>query len=337
LTHAPAPTASARRGEARWAAACALLALCSVGSLLAWLFRLGTFAAWFWCFSVPAVGALIVIAVRVTRDMPGSRLATALRVGTIGGLVGTIGYDLFRVPFVLAGYRVLAPIDSYGVLLLGADSSSGWTGFAGWSFHFANGIGFGIAYACVALGRRWYWAVAWALVLETVTLVTPFAGIYGIRGKVGLIVIAYAAHLAYGAPLGRMVEHAGRTVQQLQQVSRYAVAQALWLLVVALFLWQRPFTVPARVAAGRAVAPGASAIVVHGRMSPAWLRVAPGGCAVIRNDDPAPYRLQGTRGTPQLDPATPTRVCFDKPGIHRLKTSGVAYSGGFVIVDREAA
>ena len=75
--------------------------------------------------------------------------------------MGTIGYDLFRLPFVASGLRVLAPIDSYGVLLLDAHTSSPLSGFAGWVYHFSNGIGFGIAYAAVALGRRrWYWAVA---------------------------------------------------------------------------------------------------------------------------------------------------------------------------------
>jgi hypothetical protein len=315
----------------------ALLALCSVASLLAWLFRLGTFKSWFWLMSAPALVALIAVGVFVSRNSPGSRLHTALVVGATGGLVGTLGYDLFRVPFVLAGLRVLAPIDSYGVLLLGANSSGPWTGFAGWCFHFANGIGFGIAYACVALGRRWYWAVVWALFLETVTLLTPFAGTYGIKGKAGLIAIAYAAHLAYGAPLGRMVENPERTVQQLQQVSPHTAVYAIVLLVVVLFLWQRPFTEPARIKAGERVAPGPSAIVVRGRLSPAWLRVAPGGCAVIKNEDTGPHHLEGANGGPELPPGVPTKVCFDRPGIHRLKTSSDAYSGGFVIVDREAA
>ena len=39
----------------------------------------------------------------------------------------------------------------------------------------SRGIGFGIAYAMLAPRRHWRWGVAWALLLETATVVTPFA------------------------------------------------------------------------------------------------------------------------------------------------------------------
>lgn len=59
-------------------------------------------------------------------------------------LLGPIGYDVFRVPFeVLGGLRLLAPIDSDGVLLLDAARRPRPRVWPGWSFHFANGIGFG--------------------------------------------------------------------------------------------------------------------------------------------------------------------------------------------------
>ena len=121
------------------------LGLCSVVPLLAWVYGLGSFAAWFWRLARPRGCVLGAIAWRVTRSRSGTNapagLQAVLVTGTVGGLVGTIGYDLFRVPFVASGLRVLAPIDSYGVLLLDARTSSPLSGFAGWVYHFSNESG----------------------------------------------------------------------------------------------------------------------------------------------------------------------------------------------------
>jgi hypothetical protein len=312
---------------------CALLGLLSVAPVLAWVHGLGSFEAWFWSTTVPAMGALVAVGLVVARRPDQRRLRTALITGTVGGLLGTVGYDAFRVPFAAAGLRVFAPIESYGVLLLGADSSSQWTSFAGWAYHFSNGIGFGVAYAAVALGRRWWWGVLWAMVLETVTIVTPFAAMYGLRGKVGLIGIAYAAHVAYGYPLGVVVERAEDSRRRLEGRSRRATSALLAGLTLALLGWHRPFLEPAPEREGRAVAPGPSALVRGGRFRPEWLRVGVGECAVFRNSDRTTYSISGP-GTPStLAAGSDTRVCFAESGVFRLRASDEAYSGGFVIVD----
>lgn len=325
-----------RARDAGLRALCAVLGLCPVAALLAWVFGLGPFAAWFWALSAPAILALCAIGLFVSRGTRHARLRTALVAGTAGGLLGTLGYDVFRLPFAAFGTRVFAPIDSYGVLLLGAPSSSPRTSIAGWAFHFSNGVGFGIAYACVALGARWWWGVAWGLTLETATIVTPFAGTYALRGA-GIITIAYAAHLAYGAPLGVLVQHGGATATKLAEIGPRATT---WLLVgtaLALVAWLRPFSTPSAVRAGEAVAPGPSAVVRGGRFQPEWLRVAPGGCVTLRNDDAAAYAIEAANGRPAIVPGATRAACFARAGIHRVRLGGAAYSGGFVIVDEEAA
>ena len=263
------------------------------------------------------------------------RLQTALVAGTIGGLIGTAGYDLFRVPFMVAGYRLLAPIDSYGVLLLGAPSSSALTGLAGWAFHFSNGVGFGIAYAVIALGRRWWWGVLWAMVLETATVLTPFVDTYALRGKWGLIAIAYAAHVFYGVPLGRWVERADVRVQQLHAMTRRPALLSLAILTAALLVWHHPWATTANDHAGEAVGPGPSAVVRHERFAPKWLHVGVGGCATLRNDDESTYKLKGVPGDIALVPHAATRVCFPKAGVQRVRTTTNPDAGGFVIVDKE--
>jgi hypothetical protein len=283
--------------------------LCSVVPLLAWVYGLGSFAAWFWRLAAPAALLLGLVAWRVSRP-GGDRygLRAVLVAGTVGGILGTVGYDLFRIPFVASGLRVLAPIDSYGVLLLDAPTSSPLSGFAGWAYHFSNGIGFGIAYAAVALGRRRWWGVGWAMVLETASVVTPFADSYNLRGKYGLIAIAYAAHIPYGLAIGWAAERGEALVGQLAAVSRRSTVYALAALVAALLVWHRPFS------AGDGEAATA---VGGGRFHPEWVRVPVGGCMTVRQDGRAERR------------------CFTEPGVHRVRLDDTPYSGGFVIVDPE--
>jgi hypothetical protein len=311
------------------------LGLASVASLLAWVFGLGTFSAWFWWFSFPAMVALATVGGLATRHGARPQLLLALRAGIVGGLLGTVGYDLFRVPFHLAGFRLLAPIDSYGVLILGAEGSSALSGFVGWCYHFSNGIGFGIAYAVVALGRRRWWAIAWAMVLETATVATPFAGTYAIAGKWHIIAIAYAAHVAYGWPLGRWVEDAPRRVGDLAQAVSRPVAATLGALSVGLLLWHQPWSADGDDRAGEAVASGPSAVVRGGRLAPTWVRLGVGECAAVRNDDDVTHRLSGAEGTPSLEPDRITDVCFTDDGVHRVRTSSKPDAGGYVIVDPE--
>lgn len=297
-------------------AAVALLGLLSVAPVLAWSFGLGSFRAWFLATTLPSVIALVVVAFRA------GGLRSTLALGAAGGVLGTIGYDVFRVPFVVSGLRLFAPIESYGVLLTGAHSSRPATAFAGWCYHLANGVGFGIAYGMVMRGRNRWWGVLWALVLETATVATPFATMYGLRGKWDIIGIAYAAHVFYGLPLGYVVE----------KQSPLPAVKMIGAFVLGLAVWLRPWSVPGATREGERVAPGPSAVVKDGRFAPGWLRLTKGGCAAIRNDDAVAYDLPKQHAT--LAPGTTTNVCFGTVGVLRVRTSTEPYSGGFVIVER---
>lgn len=304
----------------------ALLALMTVAPLLAWVYGLGRFSQWFLLVTLPSFVALAGIVVYASRAPRQARLRRALALGTLGGLVGTVGYDLVRVPLLLFGLRVLAPIESYGILLLDASSSNPFTGLAGWGYHFVNGICFGIAYAVLFLGRRWWWALVWAMVLETATVVTPFAAAYGLSGKWGLIALAYAAHIPYGMALGWFTERPEEVDRRLGgHSSRYALA-AVGAVAVFLVVWHRPWPPYETTDA---------ATISDGRLVPRWLRVPVGGCADITNDDDRSYEIDGADGTPQIGAGATVTVCFSDDGVHRLKLSGTGFTGGFVIVDPE--
>lgn len=314
-----------------------LVACASVVPLLAWVYDLGPFRAWTLLVALPGLGLLVALTVWLDRSgrWPGTR--AAITAGALGGLTGTLGYDLFRVPFVfLGGMQLLAPIDSYGVLLLGASTSSGLSGLAGWAYHFLNGMGFGIAYAVVARGRHWGWGVAWAMILETAVVISPFATDYALRTDAGLkvipIVIAYLAHVPYGIVVGL----AARNADSVHRLARGSVRRPVLAIsvftLVGLALWQWPLSPTRLEQQGNAVAAGPSAVIVNGRMFPTWARVGVDDCITIRNDDAVTHHLDDYG----ITASEVVSICDRGAGIHRLQVDEVPFSGGWLIVDDQA-
>ena len=326
-----------------------LLAVAACGSvipLLAWGYDLGKFSTWGWAAAYPLVVLLVGATVWMERTGRYPLTRAAVTAGALGGALGTVAYDLLRVPFVvLEGRQLLAPIDSYGVLLLDAAYSSGLTGFAGWGYHAINGIGFGIAYAVVMRGRHWGWGVLWGLTLETAVVISPFATDYALRTEDGFkwvpIIIAYIAHVPYGFAVGRFAQHAGARHATARRVTPRPVLLLSAAVALALLVWQWPLFGDDRIAEGRAAAPGASAAVdERGVWHPTWLRVAPGECAtiVIAPDSGLVQLRVGPPGaaiTAQepLDRQTPAEVCPGSPGISRWQVDGQPFSGGWIITD----
>ncbi|MCB0994499.1 MAG: hypothetical protein KDB21_05375 [Acidimicrobiales bacterium] len=333
-SHDPAHLDHDRPRRLRWVVAG--LGLTSVVPLLAWVCGLGPFHVWFLAVAAPGQVALAGIGVFVRSGRRRPEVRTALVLGVVAGLVGTIGYDLFRVPFVFGGgYRLLSPIESYGVLALDAETSSGWTAVAGWAYHFANGIGFGIAYMAVAARRHWGWGVLWAMVLESGSVFTPFASSYNLWGHPDAIVIAYAAHVPYGLALGLIGMRADRWLGHLRELGRHTIPAVLTVGAALLLVWIGPFTEPSRVEEGRAVAPGPSGVILDEGLSPHWLRTTADGCVTLRNGDDRGYTIDAAVGDPTIVAGATIEVCFEGSGVKRLRTSGEPFDGGFVILDEE--
>ena len=297
-------------------------------ALLAWVYGLGPFATWFWLAGAPALVLLGLIGLYLSRSGQESRLRTALYCGAIGGLVGAIGYDAVRIPQVLLGIRPYVPIESYGLLLLNAGSSSPATELAGWAFNFCNGVGFGISYAVVALGRRWYWAVAWAFVLETATVVSPFAAYYQLAGKWDLIAMAYLAHIAYGYPLGKIVEAGDRFRLALNGLLPHAVPILIGAAGLGLTIWHWPFGTTNDPVPGEA-----TVRISNGQFAPRWIRLPVGGCVSAVNTDTVPYTVREAIGAPTLAAGQTGSLCFVGAGIVRARTSNLPDAGGIILVD----
>lgn len=287
----------------------------SIAALLADIFGIAPMHLVFWFVSVPS---MVLLAVLGSLSKVGGDWRDRIRVGALGGLVGTLGYDIVRVPFAMAGQRVFAPIESYGILIADGAASSALTSTLGWVYHFTNGITFGIAYAAIAARRHWAWGVLWGLVLESVALFSPFGVRYNIAGQAGPIAIAYGAHLAYGYPLGKIVQDFDVVRSRL---ARFTVAIVLSLASVILLGWLRPWDGPA--------APGPVAVVARDRFEPEWLRIAAGECVTIENRSGT--RFETAHG--EVAAIGPSRLCFARAGVYRVKLGPRPYSGGFVYVD----
>ena len=126
--------------------------------------------------------------------------------GTLGGMLGTVGYDVFRIPFHYLGLNLMSPICAYGIWLAGAEVSTYWTDLIGFAYHISNGITFGWIYALLAHRRSMWWALGWGLALETLAIVSTFGAVFGLQQYSNAVLLAYIAHLFYGWPLGVICE-----------------------------------------------------------------------------------------------------------------------------------
>lgn len=241
-------------------------------------------------------------------------LRPSLRLGFWGGLLGTIAYDVVRIPFHLVGFRVFAPIETYGVWLLEAPHSTVWSEALGWLYHFSNGITFGLMYALWMGGRHWAWGLLWGVALESIVYSTPFAEIFHLRHNAPALAIAYGAHLAYGYPLGALVaaqDSADERISRLSAVSRWGLV--LCVLFFCLSGIPGGLSRDQRVQVGRF---GVEGIRLH----PRWLRIASPGSIEIDNPGSEPVTLIQPSGQRQLEvPARSSRKwSFDRTGIYQV-------------------
>lgn len=309
-----------------------VLGLCatSVGALLADLFGIASMATFFAFFTVPALVLLGVVGTLRTPLL--GELPERVRIGALAGVAGTIGYDVFRIPFAIAGMRAFAPIDSYGLLIADASMSSPATDALGWLFHLSNGVTFGIAYAVIAARRGWAYGVAWGVMLETAAFLSPFTARYGLTGKWWPITVALLAHVAYGLPVGRIVQRFDAVAAWMRDLGRATVAGVLAVVVVGVLVWHRPWITPEPIAQAQDLhdqVGRATAVVQTDRFRPEWLRIEPAGCVQIvsRSDE------SFTTDWGDVPAGETSDLCFDDPGVYRVKLGDRAYSGGFVYVD----
>lgn len=257
-------------------------------------------------------------------------------VGAVGGFVGTVAYDVIRIPFVLGGLRVFVPNDTYGLWILDASASSRFTETVGWAYHFANGTTFGIMYALFMRGRHWAFGVAWAFLLETIALMSPYGAVYHLAGDPWKIAIAYYGHVGYGVPLGLMVQRWDQSAAFLGALPRAARLSIAGLFAAAIV---GSLTSPAAREVDARTQPR-TFLIENGRLEPDWLRLPGPRKIVVKNPCASANALVVDSIAPiPLAPCEERAVEIAAPGIHQIyvRTERPLSRSSFVLVEPVAA
>ena len=278
---------------------------------------------------VPASVALIIAAFAWRRTRFAG-IAGAIENGALGGLLGTFAYDLVRVPFHLSGKRVFAPVSAYGIWITDAAASSRFTEVAGWTYHFANGVSFGIMYALLMSERSWMWGVAWGLMLETIMLASPLAGIFSLSANYDAIAIAYAGHVAWGVPVGVLAQYHRDTREYLAKIPGMLKWSSLALAAAALVA---PLFFPASIAHDKAVKRGE--LERDGDLlRPHWLRIRRGERIRIVNSAPDSAWIRIHEKDERIPSSQMREFQFDESGVHQVFVETTRRSrSSFVIVE----
>jgi hypothetical protein len=145
-----------------------VLSATSIWCLLAEMYHLLDMQSFFYTILLPSTVALYGLAV-LDRFRGDGRLWRAVVIGTVGGLVGAVAYDIFRLPFVYSDawglgrfgipqMPLFKVFPRFGAMLLGQPieqpSYSLAAQLIGWAYHFSNGATFGVMFVAMYAGAR---------------------------------------------------------------------------------------------------------------------------------------------------------------------------------------
>lgn len=150
-------------------------------------------------------GMVLLLCVLVWAKVVNRRLLlNRLWVGTVGGVLGLLAYDvgrwLIQTLFPL-DFDAFLPILSFGSLITGDPVTSVNAAIAGWAYHISNGWTFALVYALIAGPARWWYGLIWGGMLEGgMLLVYPV--LFSQINYPPFLVVSIAGHALYGSVLG---------------------------------------------------------------------------------------------------------------------------------------
>jgi hypothetical protein len=198
------------------------LAATSIWCLLAEMYGWCDMRTFTFFILIPATVVLYALGI-LDRLRGDRRLWRAVVMGTIGGLLAAVAYDIFRLPFVYSDAwgmgRIGIPqmplfivFPRFGAMILGQpleqESYSMAAQLVGWVYHFSNGATFGVMFAAMIgeaknrWGGGWLWAVLMAVGIEAALLLSPYARFFGIQMTARFVTVTLVAHLIFGVALG---------------------------------------------------------------------------------------------------------------------------------------
>jgi hypothetical protein len=183
------------------------LAWLSFACLLGQFYGLWTMK-FFGCWVLPPATLLLVFTAYLHRNAPAGIKSpyTWIVQGAVAGVIAAVAYDLYRLPFVLNGAPLFKVFPRFGELLLGGTEPRWLVHLLGWTYHFSNGAALGIMFlvisSCFRRALLFWGAVAWALFVEAMLLVTPYANFFGLKVNGKFLFLTVSAHLVFGVVLG---------------------------------------------------------------------------------------------------------------------------------------
>ena len=218
-----------------------VIAATSIASLIADLYGVCSMYLFTSCVFMPAT-VLLLAFVAIDRFCGNGLLWRAVWIGLVGGLIATVVYDVFRLPFVFSkewGTDFIIPpmklfkvFPRFGAMLLGQpieqSTYSLTTQIIGWLYHFSNGATFGMMYVAIigdGTRRHWAWAVLFALALELGMLFTPYPTVFNIPLTTRFVVVTVAAHAFFGVGLGLTVCSLAKNRKLFSRLNDYGYSQ----------------------------------------------------------------------------------------------------------------
>lgn len=264
---------------------------------------------------------------------PFKNVGVAIALGALAGLMATFAYDVIRVPFYLYGIRIFITINTYGLWIADSSLSSRFTDVIGWTYHYSNGISFGIIYSLFMRGQHWIWAIVYACILETIALASPFKPIFGLSGNWTFMGIAYLGHVAYGLPLGFLVQNWDATVDWLQRISRGVKWVALGIGVFALI---SPIFIPGNIVRDNQAAIKTLQVDGPRTLNPDFVRIKHGESITVSNPTSVDHTIHVKQTNQQFDLVSNAKetIAFPDEGIFQvfIETKGRPHSS-FVVVE----
>lgn len=156
---------------------------------------------------IPAIILLAILAILAHKSHP--VITRSIAWGALAGAIATVALEIVRSTGFHLGYMPGSLPKLMGVLLLNQFMTGPTTlsNIAGWAYHFSNGAAFGIIYVLFVGTRRRWAALIFALIIGTIFLLSPVVrtmgvGFFGLEFSIGLPIVIYLAHLAFGGALG---------------------------------------------------------------------------------------------------------------------------------------
>ena len=193
----------------RWSAA--ICASISLVALVSHVFGQLPMAYFLTFFGVPSVLLLFLLGA-FANWINAPILVNALVVGTVGGVIATIVYDLVRWLLnhtLFTHYNSFKAIYIFGSWITGKDVLSAEAAIAGWIYHYWNGLSIALFYTLTFGRRHWLYAVGWALFMEACML-GLFPLFLQVTDKLDFIALSMIGHLAYGVVLGLIAQRYAR-------------------------------------------------------------------------------------------------------------------------------